>query len=80
MSSKLHFLNSHLDFFPEHTAAISDEHFKRIHQDISLIEKRHSGKWSPNMFSDCCFGLIRETPTDENKRQKKMKGVLVTFL
>jgi len=71
MSSKLHFLHSHLDFFPEHTAAISDEHFKRLHQDISQIEKRHSGKWSPNMFSDCCFGLIRGTKTDEKKKTKE---------
>jgi len=75
MSLKLHFLHSHSEFFPEHTGAISDEHFKSIHQDVSQIEKRYSGKLSPNMLSDYSWGLARETPTDENKRQKKMKGV-----
>jgi len=39
MSLKLHFPHSHLDFFPEHTGAISDEHFKSTHQDISQIER-----------------------------------------
>jgi hypothetical protein len=79
ISLKLNFLHSHLDFFPEHTSAISDKHFKRFHQDISQTEKRYSGKWSQNMFSDYCFGLIKETPTDENKRQKKTKEVFSDF-
>ena len=80
MSFKLNFLHFILIFFPEHAAAISDEHFERIYRDISQIEKGYSGKWSPNMFSDYCFGLIKETATDENKGEKKTKKCLVTFL
>ena len=34
MSLKLHFLYSHLDFFPENMGAVSDEHCKRFHWDI----------------------------------------------
>src|SRR6218665_3465142 len=40
MSLKIHFLHSHLDFFPEHLGAVSDEHGERFHQDIATMEKR----------------------------------------
>jgi hypothetical protein len=55
MSVKLHFLHSHLDFFPENMGAISNEHGKRFHQDTSQIAKRYGGKWSPNILADCCW-------------------------
>jgi len=45
----------------------------KFRQDISQIEKRYTGKWSPNMLADYCWSFIRETPTGENKRQKKTK-------
>jgi hypothetical protein len=41
---KVHFLQSHLYFFPEKLRAVSDEHGDRFHQDISTMEKRHQGK------------------------------------
>ncbi|GBP18505.1 hypothetical protein EVAR_12966_1 [Eumeta japonica] len=40
MSLKIHFLHSHLDFFPQNLGAVSDEHGERFHQDISNMEKR----------------------------------------
>ncbi|GBN56377.1 hypothetical protein AVEN_183205-1 [Araneus ventricosus] len=43
MSLKLHVLDSHLNFFPQNLAAISDVHGERFHQDISTFEKRFSG-------------------------------------
>ncbi|UYV75471.1 hypothetical protein LAZ67_13000359 [Cordylochernes scorpioides] len=41
MSLKIHFLHSHLDFFPDNLCAVSDEHGERFHQDISSMEKRY---------------------------------------
>jgi hypothetical protein len=38
MSLKMHFLNSHLDYFPENLGDISEEHGKRFHQNIKEIE------------------------------------------
>ena len=32
MSLKIHFLHSHLDFFPENLGDVSDEHGERFHQ------------------------------------------------
>ena len=79
MLLKLHVLHSHLEFFPEKMGAISDEHGERFLQDISYIEKRYSGKWSPNMLADYCCSLKMDTPTGKYKRHKKMKQVFNEF-
>jgi len=38
-SLKIHFLVSHLDFFSDNLGPVSDEHGKRLHQQISTMEK-----------------------------------------
>jgi len=53
--------------------AVLDEHGERFNQDISQIEKRYSGKCSPNMLTDYCWNLVTETPIGKYKRQKNMK-------
>ncbi|KYM94050.1 hypothetical protein ALC62_15341, partial [Cyphomyrmex costatus] len=60
MSLKIHFLHSHLDFFPQNLGAVSDEHGERFHQDIANIEKRYRGKSSPSMLADYCWTLKRD--------------------
>jgi hypothetical protein len=49
---------------------ISDQHGEIFHQDISRMEKRYSGKWKSNMLADYSWKLVRETQTEEYKRQK----------
>jgi len=68
MSLKIHFLHSHLDFFPEKCGAVSDEH-----GDISSMEKRYEGKWNCAMLTSYCWTLARDTPATEYKRQAKRK-------
>lgn len=70
MSLKIHFLHSHLDFFPENMGAVSDEHGERFHQDILKMEKRYSGRWNENMLADYCWTLQRETSATDYKRKK----------
>ena len=43
MSLKMHFLHSHLNFFPENLGAVSDEQGERFHQDIQAMEARYQG-------------------------------------
>ncbi|UYV74889.1 hypothetical protein LAZ67_12001692 [Cordylochernes scorpioides] len=62
MSLKIHFLHSHLDFFPDNLGAVSDEHGERFHQAISSMVKRYQGKWSPAMLADDCWALKRDLP------------------
>ena len=73
MSLKIHFLHSHLEFFPENCGAVSDEHGERFHQDISSMEMRYQGKWNCAMLADYCWTLARDVPTMEYKRQAKQK-------
>ena len=47
MSLKMHFLHSHLDFFPANLGAVSDEHGERFHQQISVMENRYQGNFKP---------------------------------
>ena len=39
MSVKVHFLHSHLSYFPENLGAFSEEQGERFHQDIKVMEK-----------------------------------------
>ena len=75
MSLKVHFLDSHLDFFPQNLGAVSDEHEERCHQDISTMSKRYQGKCSPSMLADYCWTLRRDVPQAYFSR----KSFTVTF-
>lgn len=67
MNLKLHFLHSHLDYFPENLGDYSEEQGERFHQDISEMENRYQGRWDDNMMADFCWMLQR----DEKKKNKK---------
>jgi len=67
MNLKLHFLDSHLDQFPENNGDFSEEQGERFHQDLKEFERRFQGQWGVNMFADYCWMLQRET----NKKGKK---------
>ncbi|GBM23497.1 hypothetical protein AVEN_153076-1 [Araneus ventricosus] len=70
LSLKLHVLDSHLNFFPQNLGAISDEHGERFHQDISMFEKRFSGRWNRSMLAEYCWSVIRDTQSDDYKRKR----------
>jgi len=44
MSLKVHFVDSHLDLFPENLGTVSNVHGERFHQDISIMERPCKGK------------------------------------
>lgn len=68
MSLKIHFLHSHLDFFPNNLGDESDEHGERFHQQMKAMERRYQGFWDEAMMGDYCWFLIRET----NKKHQKL--------
>lgn len=69
MSIKVHFLNAHLDFFPENLGSVSEEQGERFHQDIKEMERRYQGRWDVNMMGDYCWMLHRENPEALHKRK-----------
>ncbi|UYV82275.1 hypothetical protein LAZ67_21001540 [Cordylochernes scorpioides] len=75
MSLKIHFLHSHLDFFPDNLGAVIDEHVERFHQDISSMEKRYQGKWSPAMLADYCWTLKRDLPQAKYRRKSTVTAI-----
>ena len=52
MSLKIHFVHSHLNFFPPNFGAVSDEHGERFYQDITKMESNYQGKWNPGIIGD----------------------------
>jgi len=57
MSLKIHFLETHLDFFPENLGEVNDEHSERFQQEIMAMEKWYRGKWTSSMLADYCWTL-----------------------
>ena len=73
MSLKIHFLHSHLEFFPENLGMVSDEQGERFHQDILLMERRYQGFWNESMMADYCWMLYRDNPDTVYTRQSYCK-------
>lgn len=71
MNLKLHFLNSHLDYFPMNLGDYSEEQGERFHQDIKVMERRYQGRWDINMMADYCWTLKRENVRQGIKRKRK---------
>jgi len=69
MSLKIHFLESHLEFFPENLGKVSDEYGERFHQVIRAMEKRYKGKWTSNILADYCWTLKRNVPGAKYRRK-----------
>lgn len=74
MSLKIHFLHSHLDFFPENLGAVSDEHGERFHQEMKTIERRYQGFWDERMMGDYIWFLVRETDSKNYKKQSRCQN------
>lgn len=72
MSLKIHFLHSHLDFFPDNLGSVSDEHGERFHQDLKTYEERYQGFCDENMLADYCWSVLRETDANQYKRRSNL--------
>ena len=60
MSAKVHYLHSHLDFFPANLGHMSEEQGERFHQYIKTMETRNQGRWNCSMIADYCWSLKRD--------------------
>ncbi|UYV80577.1 hypothetical protein LAZ67_19000774 [Cordylochernes scorpioides] len=47
-----HFMDSHLNLFPDNLGAESEEQGERFHQYIKIIEQRYNGLWNQYMVAD----------------------------
>lgn len=79
MSVKLHYLHSHLDYFPENLGHLSDEQGERFHQEIRTMEERYKGRWDVHMMADYCWSLKRDLPQDSHARKSLKRSFSATF-
>lgn len=64
MSLKIHFLDSHLDFFPENLGE-QDENL----DVISTMQKRIQGQWTTRMFVDYCWTQKMDISVAKHRRK-----------
>ena len=64
MNIKVHFLDSHLDRFPENCGDVCHNLGRQFHHDFKNMEERYQGRWDTKMMTDYCWSLKRE----ENRR------------
>ncbi|UYV70783.1 K02A2.6-like [Cordylochernes scorpioides] len=85
MSLKIHFLHSHLDFFPDNLGAVSDEHGERFHQAISSMEKRYQEQFNfnnPNEWPNWIkrFERFRKASELKSKKEEEQVNALIYIL
>ena len=73
MSLKVHFLQAHLDYFPQNLGNMSEKHGERFHQDIKIMETRYQGRWDVSMMADFCWCLKRNCVSNEVERKAKRR-------
>ncbi|GBM62821.1 hypothetical protein AVEN_212165-1 [Araneus ventricosus] len=74
MSLKIHFLDSHLNFFTDNCGQLNDEHGKGFRQDIANMEKWYQGNWSMACWLTIVGCSSEMLPTSITKRQAKEIG------
>ncbi|GBN36617.1 hypothetical protein AVEN_136408-1 [Araneus ventricosus] len=65
MSLNVHFLDSHLDYFPENLGAVRQGEI--FYQGIKEMERQYQGKWNVSMIADYCWMLQRDKSLKEEK-------------
>lgn len=68
MSVKLHFVQSHLDFFPDNMESVSNKQGE-FHKAVAEMEKRYSKLNEKKMFIDYFWTLIWEISKEQCKRK-----------
>jgi hypothetical protein len=76
MSTKIHFLNSHLDELMKSKrplGEVSDEQGERFHQDVAYMEKRYTSSTSKvEMLADYCWTLRSDDSTEHSRKRKRV--------
>ena len=71
MSVKMHFLWSHLDYFPENCGDFSEEQGECFHQDIHVMEEHYQGRWDVTFLADYCSCRERDVVSSRHNRSLK---------
>jgi hypothetical protein len=61
MTVKVHFLDAHIEYFPDNLGQFSEEQGERFHQKLKSFENRYNQSCSANILSDYCWFFVRES-------------------
>ena len=76
MSIKVHFLDSHLDKFPDKSGDFSDAQGERFHQDLKIMEDHYKGRWDKRMMADYCWSIKRDLSNMQHDRKSRKRRFL----
>ena len=76
MSIKVHFLDSHLDKFPDNCGNFSNEQGERLHQDLKIMEDHYQGRWDKRMMTDYCLSTKRDLSDMQHDRKSRKRRLL----
>ena len=72
MSLNVHFLHSHVNYFPEDLVAYSEEQGEKFYQDIMTMKRRYQGRMDVNIMAVYSWMLKRENRfTAKRKRNRR---------
>ena len=72
MSVELHFLWSHLNYFPKNCGDLNEEQGECFYQDIRIIEKRYQSQWNVNFLDDYCWCLKKNAVAAQDEVLEKI--------
>ena len=79
MNVKLHYLETHADYFLSNLCDYDEEQGKRFHQDTKVMEMRSQSRWDKRMLADYFWSLKRdlteEIGKEVNQNIKKNKNL-----
>ena len=58
MSLNSHFMNSHVEYFPENLGDYREKRHERFHQVIKVMEQRYQGRWDEKMMAVMMENMI----------------------
>ena len=73
ISLKLHFLRSHLDYFPKNCEDLSEEQGEHFHRDSPITEEHNQGWWDINFLADNCWCLKWDAVAAKHSRKSLKK-------
>ena len=76
MSIKIHFLDSHLDKFPDNCGDFSDEQGERFHHDLKIMEDRYQGRWNKRIMADYCWSIKWDLSDMQHNRESRKRRFL----
>ena len=76
MSIKIHFLDIHLDKFPDNCGDFSDDQGERFHHDLKIMEDRYQGRWNKRIMADYCWSIKRDLSDMQHNRESRKRRFL----